>query len=361
MADYIVRFHPKDIPGAVLPNSDVDSNTKSELKAFCYWPKASEVEKGIRTQADPGVDWSLLSIREFQGARTSDLKRARRLCTKAEQLSSFESEQENGKRQCTAPAYLNDYETDADEEEAEAEAEADLRYLLYNPLALDLYPKSSRWISRCPQHNQLKKGRDFATRRNGRPAPATTNCEEIEESSFIKEHQKSDSRPEGSGHGYLAGGGNAETAEVVEDFLPQPAATLPAMRDLEATLKLDIKLRRQLIAYLAFLGGTTAADAMRRMMKKLASAAVWSQFSLFGKKKKLSLAGEAEKITSILIKAYQSRNRSAQEAIETTLVECLKAAPRWPGGPRSAKGRASMEEDASFHRPALVLSEDEDE
>ncbi|ELU10531.1 hypothetical protein CAPTEDRAFT_216400, partial [Capitella teleta] len=81
-------------------------------KAFCYWPKASEVEKGIRTQADPGVDWSLLSIREFQGARTSDLKRARRLCTKAEQLSSFESEQENGKRQCTAPAYLNDYETD---------------------------------------------------------------------------------------------------------------------------------------------------------------------------------------------------------------------------------------------------------
>jgi hypothetical protein len=31
MADYIVRFHPKDIPGAVLPNSDVDSNTKSEL------------------------------------------------------------------------------------------------------------------------------------------------------------------------------------------------------------------------------------------------------------------------------------------------------------------------------------------
>ncbi|ELU08975.1 hypothetical protein CAPTEDRAFT_189518 [Capitella teleta] len=88
----------------------------------------------------------------------------------------------------------------------------------------------------------------------------------------------------------------AEAAEVVEDFLPQPAATLSAIRDLEAKLKLDIKLRRQLIAYLVSLNGNTAANVMGRMMKKLASATVWSQFSLFGKKeKKLSLAGEAEK------------------------------------------------------------------
>ncbi|ELU03093.1 hypothetical protein CAPTEDRAFT_192282 [Capitella teleta] len=32
MADYIVRFHPKDTPGAVLPNSDVDSDTKNNLE-----------------------------------------------------------------------------------------------------------------------------------------------------------------------------------------------------------------------------------------------------------------------------------------------------------------------------------------
>ncbi|ELT90435.1 hypothetical protein CAPTEDRAFT_197452 [Capitella teleta] len=36
-------------------------------KSFCYWPRASEVEKGIRTQADP--------VMEFHGIRTRFLKR----------------------------------------------------------------------------------------------------------------------------------------------------------------------------------------------------------------------------------------------------------------------------------------------
>ncbi|ELU17945.1 hypothetical protein CAPTEDRAFT_185340, partial [Capitella teleta] len=43
---------------------------------------------------------------------TGDLKRAGRLCNKAQQLSSFESKQEHGKRRCTAPVYLKDYDTD---------------------------------------------------------------------------------------------------------------------------------------------------------------------------------------------------------------------------------------------------------
>ncbi|ELT88529.1 hypothetical protein CAPTEDRAFT_209647 [Capitella teleta] len=42
----------------------------------------------------------------------SVLKRAGRLCNKAQQLSSFESKQEHGKRRCTAPVYLKDYDTD---------------------------------------------------------------------------------------------------------------------------------------------------------------------------------------------------------------------------------------------------------
>jgi hypothetical protein len=40
------------------------------------------------------------------------LEAGRSPCNKAQQLSSFESEQEHGKRRCTAPVYLKDYDTD---------------------------------------------------------------------------------------------------------------------------------------------------------------------------------------------------------------------------------------------------------
>ncbi|ELT96442.1 hypothetical protein CAPTEDRAFT_192684 [Capitella teleta] len=63
MADYIVRFHPKDIPGAVLPNSDVDSNTKSEL---VRWLKcrgiggcSSEAKSELVDRTKQCIKWGL--------------------------------------------------------------------------------------------------------------------------------------------------------------------------------------------------------------------------------------------------------------------------------------------------------------
>ncbi|ELU17963.1 hypothetical protein CAPTEDRAFT_214950 [Capitella teleta] len=99
----------------------------------------------------------------------------------------------------------------------------------------------------------------------------------------------------------------AEAAEVVEDFLLKPAESVKGLRDLDNCLKLDVQLRRNwYTAYMASLGCSTAADAMCRMMTKFASAAVWSQFSLF--------------------EAHQTHNRTVtQEAIESTLVDCLKS------------------------------------
>ncbi|ELT99356.1 hypothetical protein CAPTEDRAFT_211884 [Capitella teleta] len=44
--------------------------------------------------------------------KSQRLEAGRSPCNKAQQLSSFESEQEHGKRRCTAPVYLKDYDTD---------------------------------------------------------------------------------------------------------------------------------------------------------------------------------------------------------------------------------------------------------
>ncbi|ELU13824.1 hypothetical protein CAPTEDRAFT_222107 [Capitella teleta] len=42
----------------------------------------------------------------------SRLEAGRSPCNKAQQLSSFESEQEHRKRRCTPPVYFKDYDTD---------------------------------------------------------------------------------------------------------------------------------------------------------------------------------------------------------------------------------------------------------
>ncbi|ELU16013.1 hypothetical protein CAPTEDRAFT_221212 [Capitella teleta] len=127
-------------------------------------------------------------------------------------------------------------------------------------------------------------------------------------------------------------------AEAVEVIFPKPAATVPDLLELDERLQMNVEFRRQLTAYLAALGGSTILDTVRRMMKKLATAQVWSQFSLLGRKSKKSLVDEASKVVDSLIKAYQiSHPGTTEDTIQNALQDCLKATPRWPGGPRSSK------------------------
>ncbi|ELU07993.1 hypothetical protein CAPTEDRAFT_192906 [Capitella teleta] len=57
-------------------------------------PSQAPVNKGISTDQD------------------KRLEAGQSPCNKAQQLSSFESEQEHGKRRCTPPVYFKDYDTD---------------------------------------------------------------------------------------------------------------------------------------------------------------------------------------------------------------------------------------------------------
>ncbi|ELU18537.1 hypothetical protein CAPTEDRAFT_197406 [Capitella teleta] len=87
------------------------------------------------------------------------LEAGRSPCNKAQQLSSFESEQEPGKRRCTPPVYFKDYDTDG--------------------MGLDLCPESSRWTCRCPQHIQPRKEKDLEEDASfHRPAPVMSEDED---------------------------------------------------------------------------------------------------------------------------------------------------------------------------------------
>ncbi|ELU17033.1 hypothetical protein CAPTEDRAFT_201368 [Capitella teleta] len=87
------------------------------------------------------------------------LEAGRSPCNKAQQLSSFESEQEHGKRRCTPPVYFKDYDTDG--------------------MGLDLCPESSRWTCRCPQHIQPRNEKDLEEDASfHRPAPVMSEDED---------------------------------------------------------------------------------------------------------------------------------------------------------------------------------------
>ncbi|ELT98418.1 hypothetical protein CAPTEDRAFT_203679 [Capitella teleta] len=124
------------------------------LLTYCT---ASEVEKGIRTQADPGDDWSLLSIREFQRTRTSDLKRAGRLA-----IRHSNSHRSNRNKNMERGGVLH------------------LSTLKIMTLTgLDLCPESSRWTCRCPQHIQPRKEKDLEEDASfHRPAPVMSEDED---------------------------------------------------------------------------------------------------------------------------------------------------------------------------------------
>ncbi|ELT97939.1 hypothetical protein CAPTEDRAFT_217401 [Capitella teleta] len=104
-------------------------------------PSQAPVNKGISTDQD------------------KRLEAGRSPCNKAQQLSSFESEQKHGKRRCTPPVYFKDYDTDG--------------------MGLDLCPESSRWTCRCPQHIQPRKEKDLEEDASfHRPAPVMSEDED---------------------------------------------------------------------------------------------------------------------------------------------------------------------------------------
>ncbi|ELU01218.1 hypothetical protein CAPTEDRAFT_205796 [Capitella teleta] len=85
------------------------------------------------------------------------LEAGRSPCNKTQQLSSFESEQEHGKRRCTPPSTLK----------------------IMTLTGLDLCPESSRWTCRCPQHIQPRKEKDLEEDASfHRPAPVVSEDED---------------------------------------------------------------------------------------------------------------------------------------------------------------------------------------
>ncbi|ELU15608.1 hypothetical protein CAPTEDRAFT_201271 [Capitella teleta] len=99
--------------------------------------------------------------RHFQSYHNSAswrLEAGRSPCNKAQQLSSFESEQEPGKRRCTPPVYFKDYDTDGS----------------------GSLPKELKVDMQVPSAHSVKKGKRFLEEDASfhRPAPVMSEDED---------------------------------------------------------------------------------------------------------------------------------------------------------------------------------------
>ncbi|KAJ8257301.1 hypothetical protein GJAV_G00184130 [Gymnothorax javanicus] len=103
------------------------------------------------------------------------------------------------------------------------------------------------------------------------------------------------------------------------------AQTVAELLDFEQSLQ-DPQFRRKVIHHLSLIGGSNPGECVRRVMRALANNAVWSNYSLHGKRDKLPLIGMT---ASTVIKQAVLTNRQglSERDVESLMAETLKHSP----------------------------------
>ncbi|XP_032813184.1 uncharacterized protein LOC116943931 [Petromyzon marinus] len=119
--------------------------------------------------------------------------------------------------------------------------------------------------------------------------------------------------------------------ETLEDVLPNPFNTTDELEELCCRISTDDKFKKDMISYLSSLGGCNVGDSVHRMMRTLGTNALWSKYSLKGRKGKLSLIYLP--VFMVLTRAcLKNHPRANVKEIEGEIAETLKHAPNKRGG-----------------------------
>ncbi|XP_069160272.1 uncharacterized protein [Procambarus clarkii] len=98
---------------------------------------------------------------------------------------------------------------------------------------------------------------------------------------------------------------------------------------------------RYKVQTLSQMGGASCGDTVRRMMRRIGTYGVWSQYSLVGRKRKRVF--KTLDICNVIIKACINTHTNATERdVETSIADMLKNAPNKHGGNRYKGGEARI-------------------
>ncbi|XP_061414062.1 uncharacterized protein LOC133346469 isoform X3 [Lethenteron reissneri] len=125
--------------------------------------------------------------------------------------------------------------------------------------------------------------------------------------------------------------------EGLDDVLPNPINDTDELEELCCRINTDENLKMEMlkctsqISYLSSLGGCNVRDSVRRMMKRLGTNALWSNYSLRGRKGKTPLIDLP--VFMVLTRAcLKSYPRAKVKEIEVEIAETLKHSPNKRGG-----------------------------
>nr|XP_054760388.1 uncharacterized protein LOC129266559 [Lytechinus pictus] len=116
----------------------------------------------------------------------------------------------------------------------------------------------------------------------------------------------------------------------LQEPLTEPIKSIQEFDMLETKLA-ESDFEKRMINYLSLIGGVNIAQTSRRIMKKLGSNNLWSDFNLFGLKGKRGL--KSTRFYPVIVRACVKTHQGVKETdIEEVLGDFLKRTPYLPGG-----------------------------
>ncbi|XP_071810900.1 uncharacterized protein [Apostichopus japonicus] len=117
---------------------------------------------------------------------------------------------------------------------------------------------------------------------------------------------------------------------MLEDIFEEKMTTVQQMNELSEKLK-EENYKKKLVNFLSALGGYRVGDTVRIIMKNLGTNALWSRYSMKGRRGKLPF--QSLQLFRVIIKAcLRSHKGTSVSLVEREVAETLKHAPNKPGG-----------------------------
>ncbi|XP_046856603.1 uncharacterized protein LOC124449683 isoform X2 [Xenia sp. Carnegie-2017] len=121
--------------------------------------------------------------------------------------------------------------------------------------------------------------------------------------------------------GLLSAKKGVDEHEILEDFVPNPLDSVEELEELSSSHD-EEKSRRKLLQFLVALCANTCANSVRRIMTKLGTNNLWSQYSLKGRKSKRPFQHLA--LCKVITKAFFKAHKGCSEAnVEEQIAEFL--------------------------------------
>ncbi|XP_063442107.1 uncharacterized protein LOC134722417 [Mytilus trossulus] len=129
---------------------------------------------------------------------------------------------------------------------------------------------------------------------------------------------------------------NVDAADL-DSLLTEVMKSKDDMDSISAQLQ-DANKKNQMTHALSILGGNTVGDTVRKMMRRLGNNALWSLYSLKGKKEKEAFQTTA--LYRVVVKAsLRVHLKSTETDVNDSIIDFLKHAPHQPGGNKYKKSQ----------------------